>query len=271
MKRFFILIVAISISINIFADNYPTGASNLGIGGSSVAVSNLWSVYHNQGALGYFEGMQAGIYYENRFNLPEFGLKTAAFAMNINPGTFGLSFSSFGFSHFSDNKIGLAYGMKLADFIAVGIQIDYFLIAQDSYYGNISAFSGEIGIYANPFEDFYIGAHVFNPWRTKIAEYQDERLPTILRIGIAYNFSEQVQYTLEVEKDLDYAPIFKTGLEYDIIKNFTLRTGVSLSEKNFFPAFGLGYNFKGMSIDLAFESHPLLGLKSGISIAYRFK
>ncbi|MBN2663908.1 MAG: hypothetical protein JXR68_09695 [Bacteroidales bacterium] len=253
------------------ADNYPVGASSLATGGSTVAVQNLWSVYHNQAALGFFEGIEAGIYYENRFMLPEYGLKSMAFAMNLKPGTIGLSVSSFGFNKFSDNKIGLAYGMKLSDFIAIGIQIDYFLIQQDAYYGNISTVSGEIGIYATPFEDFYIGAHVFNPWRSKIANYQDERLPTIFRLGIAYNFSEEVLFSLETEKDLDFPAVFKTGLEYEPIKNFILRTGVSFSNKDFFPAFGIGYNFKGIGIDLSFESHPILGTKTGVSLSYKIK
>lgn len=271
MKRIIFLVFFVFSGTFVFCDNYPTGASNLGIGGSSVAVNNLWSSCHNQGSLGYFEGIQAGIYYENRLFLPEFGLKSAVFAMNLKPGAIALNFSSFGFSKFSDNKIGLAYGLKLADFIAVGVQIDYFIISQDSYYGNISAFSGEIGIYANPFENFYIGAHVFNPWRTKIAEYQNERMPTIFRLGVAYDFSEKVKTSVEVEKDLDNPAIFKTGIQYEPIKNFVLRTGVAFSENNFYPAFGLAYTFKNITLDVAFQSHTLLGMKSGASLSYRFK
>lgn len=271
MKKTLILLIIIFSLNYIKADNYPTGASSLATGGASVAVGNLWSVYHNQGALGFFEGMEAGIYYENRFIIPEYGLKSMAFATSLKTGAIGLSVSSFGFSKFSDNKIGLAYGMKLAEFIAIGVQVDYFLIQQDSYYGNISIVSGEIGIYANPFDDFFIGAHVFNPWRTKVAEYEDERLSSIFRLGIAYNFSEQVLFSLETEKDLDFPAIFKTGLEYEPIESFMLRTGVSFSDKNFFPAFGIGYTLKNATLNLAFESHPILGTKTGISLNYKIK
>ncbi len=264
--------IIILLSVNFAnADNYPTGASNLSMGNTGVAIQNLWSSYHNQAALGFFEGMEAGIYYENRFMLPEFGLKSMAFNMSLPTGTIGINLSSFGYKNFSDNKVGLAYGMKLADFIAVGIQIDYFLIHQQSYYGNLGTVSGEIGIYATPFEDFYIGAHVFNPWRSKIAEYQNERLPTIFTLGIAYNFSEQMLFTAETEKDLDFPAIFKTGIEYEPVENFKLRTGVSFSKKNFFPAFGIGYEIKNISLNLSFESHPVLGMKSGLSISYKFK
>ena len=271
MKKTYIFSLIIFFSINVFADNYPTGASNLGVANSTVAVPNLWSTYHNQGALGFIEGMQVGLYYENRFNITEFGVKSLAFAMNTKPGTFAIDFTSFGYSKFSDNKIGLAYGMKLADFLAVGIQLDYFYIHQESYYGNIGAIAGEIGILATPFDDFYIGAHVFNPWRTKIAENQDERLPTVLRLGFAYDFSETMKFSSEIEKDLDYPVMFKSGFQYEPVQNFILRTGVSFSEKNTFIAFGLGYMFKNITLDLSFENHPILGFKNGVSVMYRIK
>lgn len=243
----------------------------MAMGNSTVAVPSLWSTYHNQGALGFFEGTQLGIYYENRFDIPEFGVKSLAFAMNTKPGTFALDFTSFGFNKFSDNKIGLAYGMKLADYLAIGIQIDYIYIIQDSYYGNISTVSGEIGIFANPFENFYLGAHLFNPWRSKVSHYQDERLPTIFRLGVAYDFSEIVKLSAEVQKDLDLPAIYKSGVQYEPVENFVLRTGISFTEKNSFLAFGIGYTFKKATLDIAFENHPILGFKSGVSLMYRLK
>ncbi len=271
MKKIIFFIVVIIISLNAYSDNYPTGASSLGMGNATVAVPGLWSNYHNQGALGFLEGIELGIYYENRFAITEYGVKSFAFAMNTKPGTFGFNYTGFGYSKFSDNKFGLAYSMKLAEYIAVGIQLDYFYIVQDNYYGNISAISGEIGIYANPFDNFYVGAHVFNPWRSKVSDYQDERLPTIFRMGVAYNFSEKVILSTEIQKDLDYAAIFKSGIEYEPLENFMLRTGVSFSEKNAYIAFGIGYKIKDVTLDLAFENHPILGFKSGVSVQYRIK
>ncbi len=271
MKKCFLFFIILTFSLKVFSDNYPTGASNLGMGNATVAVPNIWSTFHNQGALAFVEGMQVGIFYENRFDIPEFGVKSMAFSMNTKPGTFALDFTSFGFNKFSDNKLGLAYAMKLADFIAVGIQIDYIYMVQDSYYGNINTVSGEIGLYANPFENMYIGAHVFNPWRSKVGDYQDERLPTIFRLGFAYDFSDIVTFSSEIQKDLDYPTVFKSGVEYEPLESFVLRTGVSFSQKNIFPAFGLGYTFKGITLDLAFERHPVLGFKTGVSVMYRIK
>ncbi len=270
MKRFFIFLSLIFWAFAGKSDNYPIGASCLATANSSVAVPSLWSVYHNQGALAFLSQNYAGIYYENRFNFKEMSIKSLALAMNIKPGVIGFSASSFGFSQFSDNKFGLAYAMKLTDFLALGIQLDYVFIHQPSEYGNTGAIAGEIGMFANPFENFYLGAHIFNPWRAKISEYQDERLPTIFRIGAAYDFSKQVKYSLEIEKDLDMPSRFKSGIEYEPIENLKLRTGVAFSDKNFFPAFGIGYFYKNLTIDIAFENHPLLGMKSGVSVYYSF-
>lgn len=270
MKRFFIIVI-LFLSINIcYADNYPTGASNLSLANSTVAVPNLWSVYHNQGALGFLTGTQIGIYYHNNFALSEFAVKSFAIATNVKPGTFGFNYTNYGFNKFSDNKFGLAYSMKLAKFLSLGIQMDYFLIQQDNNYGNIHIFSGEIGLLANPFENFYLGVHVFNPWRSKVAEYQDERMPTIFRLGVAYNFSKDVQLSTEVEKDLEQPAFFKTGLQYEPLKNFVLRTGVAFSQKDILLAFGLGYTYKDITLDLGFENHPILGMKTAVTIQYAF-
>jgi hypothetical protein len=271
MKKILVIFLVIITIKNVVADNYPTGADNLAVANSTVAVPTLWSVYHNQAALAYLKGTQAGIYYENRFSMPEFAVKSLAVATNIKPGTIGFALTSFGFSKFSDNKIGLAYSMKLAKYISVGIQIDYFLIHQESYYGNLGTVAAEIGIFANPFENFYIGAHIFNPWRAKISSYQDERLPTVFRMGIAYDFSKQVKYSLEVEKNLDLPAFFKTGVSYEPIKNLFLRTGISVNKNNVSSAFGLGYIYQNISFDIAFENTPLLGMKTGIDICFRFK
>lgn len=159
---------------------------------------------------------------------------------------------------------------KIAKNVSIGIQLDYFLIKQDNYYGNLSAISGEIGIYAEPFENFHLGAHLFNPWRSKLATYQDERIPTIFRVGMAYDFSKQTTISFETQKDFDRPVLIKTGIKFEPVKNFVLLAGVGFSQKNFFPAFGLTYNYKNIGISIAFENETSLGMKTGVSISYRF-
>lgn len=270
MKRLFSFVFIALFFISAKADNYPVGANSLGMANSTVALSSLWSVYSNQAALAMLEGINVGIYYDTRFNMQEFATKSLAFAASTSHGSFGFNFTNFGFSAFSDNKIGASYSLKLGDKIAAGIQLDYFLIHQEAYYGNLSAISGEIGIIAMPVDNLYIAAHVFNPWRAKIASYQNERLPTIFRLGAAYQFNDAFKGSFEVQKDLQYSALFKAGMQYEIFKNFMLRGGLSFNKQNVYPAFGIGYTFNGVTLDIAFENTHLLGTKTGIGLSYKF-
>ena len=91
-------------------------------------------------------------------------------------------------------------------------------------------------------------------------------MPTIFRIGLGYNFSDKVTLTIETEKDLDMKPVFKAGLEYNIIANLYLRTGISTTSPIYSYAFGVGYKFKGISLDIAFNKDPVLDYKTSISM-----
>ena len=270
MKKILTLIIIISFSTATFSQNFPVGANSAGMAYSAVTMQNIWSIYHNQAGLAYVDGFAFGVHYENRFGLKEFGVKSVACSYNTRPGAFGLTYTNYGFEQFSQNKFGLAYAIKLAEFISVGIQIDYFLINQEAYYGNIHAFVGEIGILAKPTDNFFIGAHVFNPWRTKVSVYDDERMPTIFRIGAGFNFTDKVTFTIETEKDLDQKAVFKTGLEYNIVSQLYLRTGISTNINYYSYAFGIGYKFKGISLDLAINKHPVMDYKTSVSIFVNF-
>jgi len=257
------------LSITASSQNYPVGASAAGMANSSVVVPSIWSTYHNQAGLDYLDEITFGAYFENWFGISDLGLKSAALAIPTKTGTFGLDFTYFGYSAFNEMKMGLAYSKKFADIISVGIQLDYFNVNQQAVYGNIGVAVAEIGVLSEPIDKLFIGAHVFNPWRAQIAEYQDERMPTIFKIGMGYKFTDKVLLTVETEKDLDIVkPIFKTGIEYNFVSNLYLRAGISTNPLT--TTFGIGYKFKGIALDLAFKHHQVLGYNAGISVNYTF-
>lgn len=270
MKATFISIfITLFFCLSVYSQNYPVGACAAGMANSSVVVPGIWSTYHNQAGLDDLDQITFGAYFENWFGVKELGLKAAALAVPTKTGTFGLDFSYFGYSSFNEMKMGLAYSKKFADIISVGIQLDYFNLHQEAIYGNVGVAVAELGILAEPFDKFLVGAHVFNPWRAQIAEYQDERMPTVLKFGMGYQFTEKVLLTVETEKDLDIAkPIFKTGVEYNFVSNLYLRAGISTNPLT--TSFGVGYKFKGIALDIAFKHHQILGYNAGVSMYYTF-
>jgi hypothetical protein len=121
---------------------------------------------------------------------------------------------------------------------------------------------------SEPLKNLYIGAHVFNPTKAKIAEYDDERIPTIFRIGLGYNFSDKVLVSIESEKDIEYDPSFKFGIEVIMKKYVYLRAGISTNPV--LNTFGIGYALKRFKVDIAFSKHPVLDYTSHISMSYSF-
>jgi hypothetical protein len=114
-----------------------------------------------------------------------------------------------------------------------------------------------------------IGAHIFNPTRAKIADYADERIPTIFKTGLSYEFSEKVLMTLETEKSINHPAVLKAGIEYRIIDPLYLRAGIGTRPTS--NSFGFGLVMGNLNIDFATSFHYILGYSPQLSFVYHFK
>ncbi|MEA3317979.1 MAG: hypothetical protein U9R54_08480 [Bacteroidota bacterium] len=246
--------------------NSQIGGRSAGMANSSVILHDLWSTYNNQAGLGYLENITVGVFHKSGF-IAEQSLKAFSVAVPTSSGTISASYSYYGFSQYNESAVGLAYGKQFGDIISFGLKIDYLHTKIAGEYGNAGTVIFETGIIAEPIENLYIGAHLFNPARMKIGE-SEEKIPTILRLGLGYNFSNTVLLSLETEKDLEYDVIYKAGIEYQIIENVSLLAGVSTNPSQ--NAFGIGFNWKGLNADIAFMHHQTLGYKPHLSLNYAF-
>ena len=249
-------------------DNNPVGARAAGMANSAVVLKDIWSVNHNQAGVAYLTKPTVGLYFENRFLIQELSLASLAVAYPIANGVMSLNLTHWGFSNFNTTKIGFAFSKKFGEKISGGLQLDYFNTFLSAEYGNRGAVVAEVGILAEPIDNLLIGAHVYNPTRAKIASYNDERLPTILNIGVGYHFSKNILLSIETEKNLIEPIIFKSGIEYMYLDKFFLRAGISTNP--IFNTFGFGYIFKTVKVDLAFSRHQVLGLIPHFSVNYSF-
>lgn len=249
-------------------ENNPIGARSSGMGNASVSLGDVWSAHHNQAGLGFVRDISAGAYYENRFLLKEISIKGGAVAIPVKGGTFGLTISNFGYSLYNENKYSLSFAKAFGDKLSAGIAMDYLTTKIAEGYGSKGVLAAEFGIQAKPLKGLTIGAHVFNPTRSKIADYNDERLPTIFRFGGDYDFSEKVKVAVETEKDMSQKAIFKAGIEYKPIKEFYLRAGIGTNPT--LTSFGFGINIKNLKIDIAGNYHQTLGISPQLGLTYIF-
>lgn len=248
-----------------FAQNAP-GARASGMGGSYLVMQDVWSAVHNQAGLVYSESVQAGIFYENRFGLKELSDKGIVASMPFRKGAFGISYRSFGYSGYNLSRAGLAYAMRLGEKLSAGIQFNYLTTRLGENYGTNSGISVEAGFLYQMSEKISLAAHLYNPNRTKLSDYNDERFPSRMRFGAGYRFGEKVILTGEVQKPSDSHATVRAGLEYLPAKNMAIRAGLGTDPAQY--TFGFGYKINAFQIDAATGYHLVLGFTPQISITF---
>lgn len=271
MKKNYLTILCIATAFFSKAgnENLPLGARSSGMGNASVSLSDVWSAHHNQAGLGFLRDFSAGAYYENRFLIKELSIKGGVAALPVKGGTFGLCISNFGYSLYHENKYSLSFAKAFGDKLSAGIAMDYLTTKIGEGYGSKGVLAAEFGIQAKPLKGLTIGAHVFNPTRAKLADYNNERLPTVIRFGGDYNFSDKVKVAVETEKDIAQKAIFKAGIEYKPVKELYLRAGIGTNPT--LTSFGFGLNLKSIQIDVSANYHQTLGFSPQIGLTYIFK
>ena len=250
------------------SDNFALGSRAASLGNAYSMESDIWSVQHNQAGLGFYPHFSIGFHHENKFIVPENNLHALALTLPVNAGTFGFSYTYFGFSLYNESKLGVAFGKQFGNGFAGGIQLNFHHNYLEGQYGERNALSIEGGIQYKANENLVFGAHLFNPTRARISSDQDT-IPTIFRSGVSIVPFESLKVLLQVEKRLDMDMRFQTGLEYQLIESLYLRGG--LMTKPFTSTFGLGYDMGKISADVAFSHHQILGFTPHFSLQVKFK
>lgn len=244
----------------------PIGARSAALGHASSCLFDVWSVRNNQGSLGFVRKSEVGAFYENRFFVKELTQSGFAAAVPIKKGTFGLSYSSLGYKLYRESHMTLSYGMKLTDNICAGIGFDYLNTRIADIYGKANAFTGSVGLTAKILPQVVISSHIFNPFRAKITNYNNEKIPTIFKLGAQYIFSKKVSIVAEAEKTSAQKINMKGGIEYNPSSLIYLRVGGCSYPTQ--ASFGVGVNYNGLKIDMCTSYHSILGFSPQIGLSY---
>lgn len=268
-KSFLVFLICVSVFLTYGQSNIHVGGRSAGMGHASVTLSDVWSTHHNQAGLAWLESPQAGVYYQNKFTVSQLSNLGVAYAHPLKKGTIGVQWSNFGYSLYQENKVGLAYAMQLSEKFSAGVQLDYLNTRLGGIYGSKSTLAAEVGLQARLTSKLSIGAHVYNPTRSRLNEFNNEAVATIMRLGIDYQFSDKVMVVVETEKDVDYVGMLKTGIEYKANEKFYFRAGVATGPT--LGSFGFGLNLEQYKLDIATSYHQTLGFSPEISFTYHFK
>lgn len=251
------------------------GARAAALGNASATLSDVWAMGNNVAGLGQVQQAAAGFYAENRYLLK--ALNTVAVVAAIPLGTvesghaksgvLGVEAQRFGGKLYSEQRVGVGYGYR-GGLVSIGAQVAVLQVSIEGL-GSRRVLAGSLGGQAELVpKRLVFGAYLYNLNQARLADYQEERVPTVLKAGLSYRPSERVMLNIETEKDVEQQADFKAGVEYRVIEALALRAGLrTLTEE---ATGGVGFRAGQLQIDYAAAWHSALGLSQHVGVAFSF-
>jgi len=242
---------------------FPIGAKSWGIGNATAALADRNSVFNNPAGLGFLKENFVSTSYHSRYNIS--GLQTLSLSSNYNTkfANVGLGIERFGDKLYNEQKLGLAIG-KSTNLVSLGLKVSYFQVAIENFTSKNTLLT-EFGVMTKFSPKIQFGFHAYNLTGAKL--FASQHIPTILRLGLSFTPTKQILLVAEAEKNIELPMLIKAGIEYQIIKNFYLRTG--MTSKLNHAHFGFGFQSKQFIFDYALSSHSALGFSNHLSISYQ--
>lgn len=278
-KQYLIVLTLFSAISNVCAQGSgpgTRGARAAALGNASITLSDVWAVGNNAAGLGQLSRPVVGVYAENRYLLSALNTVAVAAAMPLGTvendraqnGVVGVELQRFGGKLYNEQRVGAGYGYR-GGLVSVGARVDMLQLSIEGL-GSRRAVAVSLGGQAELIpKRLVFGAYLYNLNQAKLAEYQDERVPTVLKAGLSYRPTTKVSLNVETEKDVEQDADFKAGLEYRVIEKLALRAGFrSLTEET---TGGLGFQAGALQIDYAAAWHAALGLSQHVGISFVFE
>jgi hypothetical protein len=233
---------------------------------SSVIQENVWSVFNNQACLGNIEEINVGTSWENRFLLQELSIQKLAVTYPLSFGTTAISFARFGFEKYNENSIGMAFGRKLGERFSIGLKFSYLWRFIGDNYDRKGIFLLELGLFSKPLDGIIVGFHLFNPLFSGFNDFSKSLKSATYRLGVGFDKYPNFYTELEVSGNIYYPLCLKFKLEFMVLENISLLTGMQTSPVG--NSFGLGFYINKLRIDIGFCTHQVLGLSPRICLSY---
>lgn len=229
--------------------------------------TNAFSFTANQAALAHTSAFMGGIYGERRFMLQELSWYQLAATLPTRSGNFGLKGTYFGSTANTEMEVGLAYGRKLGDKVAIGGQFNYYTQRIPHYYSS-SAVSIEAGVLLKINEQVQAGFHLYNPNGTALGK-TEEKLPGIYTVGLGYEPSDQLMIVSELQKIEDKDINLKAAVNYQFDKRLYAKAGISTLDAVYTLAGGI--RLSNITLEAVTSVHPQLGLSPVLMILFHKK
>jgi hypothetical protein len=265
-----VTILVVGASSTLLAQNILSispGANGGAAGSIKSTHRTILALYGNEAGLAHLDHISAYSSAERRFNNEGLNFYSLMGAIPTKFGNFGVCLFYHGYESYNEQLLGIAYARKLIDQFAIGARFDL-VQARIPTYGKTSTATAEFGIQTEISRSLILGAHVYNPFQIKWSE--NEPLPSIFLLGLAYSPTPQIWISGEIEKVSDFKENIKWGIQYYFLDELALRIGFNTNPA--LVSFGFGYHLaSGISLDIGSSIHQELGFSPLGGVGYRVK
>jgi long-subunit fatty acid transport protein len=240
------------------------GAHTMAMADNGTMFQGISSIYTNPAGLTTIDNYSFDVGYNQRYSLSELSTVSLAGAKNIGSGVVGVSVSRFGYSAYSESKIGISYARKLFSNLSIGGGFNMLSYSLDQY-GNTNKFTIELGMHSKINKNLSIGAYVFSPGVVSIAN--DREIPSRYSMGVKYKASSKADVYVDISKTINRDPEFKFAVDYRLVELFSFRIGGNITNESihFGPAY---FGKNGISIFGGYTFDNRLGHSAGLSVSY---
>lgn len=244
------------------------GARQIALSQSDIAQSNdVFAIFNNPSGLAQINWREFGVYYSpSPFGVEELANAYGSYTEPFSFGNISVGYMQYGFELYKENKIALSFASRVDEKFFLGATLLYQNLSIKRY-GNDNAYVLNLGGLYYFEENFRLGLYLHNITRSTYGD-EDDQIPFIMSTGLSYDFDENITFNGAVEKELDFDPSFRFGVEYRLIEYVSIRTGFMSEPSSYSVGVGIHYSF--LNLDYAFFTHTDLGLthQAGIIIDF---
>ncbi|MGA7836723.1 MAG: hypothetical protein WB996_02050 [Ignavibacteriaceae bacterium] len=250
-----------------FSQQNP-GAKQIALSNSDIAVSdNVFALFSNPAGLGQLKWREIGAFYSpSPFGLSELSNAYAAYSEPFGFGSIAIGAMTYGFELYRENKLALGVSYLYGDNFYLGAAINYKNVSIKKY-GSKNTFIFDFGFLVILPGHLHLGFSYKNITRNSFGQNTDE-LPVTFQTGVSYQPINNLKVSLAVEKDIRYKASPSFGIDYRIIKNVAIRSGISTEPSKY--SFGIGIFYSIINFNYAVFTHQELGLTHQADIIFSF-
>ncbi len=245
-----------------------SGPISSSMGFVKVFDSSPWAGLNNVANLSARTRFAVAASYQMRFNMDELSSRAATLLAPTGLGNFAATIFQSGYAKSNYSRYGLSYSRLFGQKVAAGLQFNY-LSHHIEAADNANTFYTGLGLNFNISEQWDVGVYIQNPEQASL-EYEETlyQVPTFFNAACLWSPSSHFIMVAELEKQLEYDMVYKTGLQFNFKDKLFLRGGIKGQPVEM--TFGGGVRLAGFSIDVGFAHHQQLGLTSGAGLSYSF-